>query len=287
MELPRSSSGEYLQLMRHGCTTMVFVCVASVSSGAAADETAECVHAYEQAQVLQKASKLLDARMQMLKCAHVRCPDIVRGDCVQWLNAVDAQIPSIVLGAVGPDGHDVIAVQVWVDGRKALDGLDGRALPMDPGPHHFRFVVHGAEPVELQVLVREGEMRRPLIVRFQPAKEVAAPQRPVPVASWLLWGAGGVGVGAFAILGLQGRSELDHLSETCKPNCSKADEDAAWRKLAAADVCGAVGLVALGAGTWIYVARPTRSPAAASLPQTLLSFRGLPGGGWLGARLAF
>lgn len=273
--------------MRLVCATAALVCFAFAGFDAVADETSECVQAYEQAQVLQKASKLIEARAQMLTCAHVRCPEIVRNDCVQWLNALDAHLPSIVLGALGPDGHDAIAVQVWIDGRKVLDRLDGRALPMNPGPHRLRFVTAGAEPVDLEVLVREGEIRRPLTVRFPMAGAPAGPSRPVPAASYVLWGLGVVGLASFAALGLKGRAELDHMSETCKPNCPKDDEDAAWRKLAAADISGAIGLVALAAGTWIYFARPVKQTTGSTPSTTAVSLHGLPGGAWFGARVAF
>ncbi len=273
--------------MRWAGATAALMCLVSCGGSAAADETLRCVQAYEQAQVLQKASKLIEAREQMLSCAHARCPEIVRNDCVQWLDALDTHLPSIVLGAIGPDGHDAIAVQVWIDGRRMLDRLDGRALPTNPGPHQLRFVTAGAGPVDLEVLVRDGEVRRPLTVRFAMAGTPEGPSQPVPAASYVLWGLGVAGLASFATLGLKGRAELDNMAETCKPNCSQANEDAAWRKLAAADISGAIGLVSLAAGTWIYLARPSKRTAGSTPTTPSVSLQGLAGGGCLGARFVF
>lgn len=270
-----------------GVIAALVLAAVSTARPADADQVAACVRAYDQSQVLMRASKLLDARDMLLLCSDASCPEVVRTDCIQWAASVEQALPSVVLGATGPDGVDAISVRVWLDGREVAQSLDGRALPLDPGPHRFRFEIDGADPVERPLLVREGEKRRPVTVRFV-ARQTEAHERPVPALSYAAWAVGGLGFAGFAVLGIKGRTELEHLSDTCKPNCSKADEDAAWNKLIAADACGAIGLVATVIGTWLYVTRPER-PASqqASFSSAALGVRSLPGGAMVGARIGF
>ncbi|HXN32302.1 MAG TPA: hypothetical protein VN894_10590, partial [Polyangiaceae bacterium] len=61
-------------------------------------------------------------------------------------------------------GHDLGAVHVTMDGETLLEKLDGSATAVDPGEHHFAFEAEGFRKSESTLLVREGEMDRPVRV---------------------------------------------------------------------------------------------------------------------------
>src|SRR4051794_33678226 len=71
----------------------------SVAAGDAKAETKACLAASDQAQQLKDERKLVKAREQALACSKDSCPGPVRKDCLQWLQTIDASLPSIVINA--------------------------------------------------------------------------------------------------------------------------------------------------------------------------------------------
>jgi hypothetical protein len=94
----------------------------------------------------------------------------------------------------------------------------------------------------------------------------APPTRPIPVAAFVTGAASVVSLTAFAVLALKGQSELRDLRATCKPDCSPSDVNAARTKLLVGDISLGVGLVALGATTWLVL---TRAPSNRQSHTTL------------------
>ena len=70
-----------------------------VGPAAAADAPTkqQCVVANESAQDLQRAGKLIEARLRLMTCADDACPGAVRADCAEQLQAVAKALPTIVL----------------------------------------------------------------------------------------------------------------------------------------------------------------------------------------------
>jgi hypothetical protein len=256
-----------------------------------ADDTQQCVDGYVEAQKLQRAAKLLAARDRLIVCADAKCPDAVRSDCLQWMAWNEAAIPSILLQPLLPEGASLASLRIEVDGQSVTTPAPGYPLPLDPGAHRLRFTLPGAEPSEQQIRLRPGEKARPVTIQLRVAEAVEPPSEgpsAESVAAYTLWGLGGAGLIAFAILGSVGNSEIDDLSESCAPDCTDAEVDQAWNKLIAADVSGVVGLVSLALGMVVYFTQPDE-PATESAQRLLPRFasRPLAGGALLEATVAF
>lgn len=148
----------------------------------------QCIDANTQAQSLRRDGKFASARDKLQLCGDPKCPAIIRDDCTQRLDELDRAQPTIVFDAKDGDGHDLVAVQVTVDGQPLAARLEGRALRVDPGAHAFVFTVAGQPPVSQTFVIREGEKERHETIVIgaptAPAAPVAAPPASaVPVAA--------------------------------------------------------------------------------------------------------
>jgi len=259
----------------------------------AQDAKAACRDAYEQAQILRREGKPHAAKAQLVACARAECSDAVRADCVKWLDEVERSVPTIVLEAHTESG-DPQAVRVTMDGTILAERIDGRPLEVEPGPHAFRFELAGRTPVDVNVVVYEGQKDRAVAARWAPPEPppgvpVPAPpsplsppgppappipleptgelQRPVPPGAWIAGGVAGAGLAAFATLAAVGTAKKNELDTTCSPLCTPSDLAPARTAFAAADVSLAVGLVAAGVATTLVLTRPARpvSPLRAAV----------------------
>jgi hypothetical protein len=232
----------------------------------AADPVAACMAAAVDGQTARDAGHLLRAREQLASCLDVACPAVVRKDCAQFLDEVEAKLPSIVVRVRDAEGRDIAASRVRIDDRDVALALAGRSVALDPGPHAI-VVDAGAHTLRSDVLLREGERGR--IV------DLALPPRPTPSArpSTLVWVLGGVGVAGlatFAVAGLTGVKQWNDLESQCKPNCESSRVDEVNARFAVADVSLAIAIAALGTATVLYLAAPAgRAAPHASLPTTV------------------
>jgi hypothetical protein len=256
---------------------LVAVLVA-ITSDARADEGAKkaCVGAHIEGQRLRDTGKLKAARQQFLACAVESCPAPLRKDCLQWLEETDAAMPTLLIRAQS-DGRDTADVSVLVDGESAVARLTGMPLPVDPGEHVLRFVLPDGRSKEERVVLNAGEKSRRVTVDFSsgapapsepPSEKVGskttAPMRtPAPIGAYVLGGVGIVAMGSFAFFGLKALSQGNDLKASCAPACSEDDSSAVHRNALIADVSLVVGIVALGAATWILLTH--RGPSSALL----------------------
>jgi hypothetical protein len=120
----------------------------------------QCVSSSEQGQDLRRTGKLTAARAQFAACLATSCPGPVREDCAQRIAEVDAAMPAIVFEAKDESGNDLAQVRVSVDGRPLVERLDGTALPLDPGEHHFVFAAQGKQELERTYVLRERDKAR-------------------------------------------------------------------------------------------------------------------------------
>ncbi|MBN2196499.1 MAG: hypothetical protein JW751_27050 [Polyangiaceae bacterium] len=254
------------------------------------DETvAACVNAAETAQREQSAHRLRSARSLLLACAQTTCPAIVRNDCATWLSEVDRLMPSVVVQARDANGNELLDVRVIVDGELVTSHLDGLAVDVDPGRQLFRFEAAGTLPLEQQILIREGEKGRSLVVSLAPAPPLPPPPREparrAPPLTHVFGGLAIAGTAGLTYFGLRGRADAANLWDDCgkTKSCSRSEVAPVRRELAAADVSLGVGLLSLGAAIFFYLRdQPSRSHQGVK-PDLLLA----PGAARFGVQAAF
>src|SRR5579863_8511710 len=238
---------------------------------AAAPSKAECLTASEAWIKLRKDGKLRAAREQLLVCAASACPSEVRQECSRRASEVSAVIPTLVLVAKSPDGTDLSAVQVSMDGQPLLDRLDGRAVAIDPGEHVFRLQAAGSLPVEKIFVLREGDHDRHETVVVGSAATVPAPTPSPPSAApaaatseppieggsrWstpktLALVAGGVALGGIAVgtvFGLQASSKWSQAKTDCRGGCDATVNPQALVERTDALSAATVSTIAFGVG---------------------------------------
>jgi hypothetical protein len=238
---------------------------------AQADPQDQCVNATVEGQRLQRAGKLVDARARFLTCARAECPADIVERCEHWAQNVADALPSLVVIPRDDEGKDLTATMVRIDGVP-IDATGttgaGRAIDLDPGPHHIVVERPGSSPVELDVVLHEAEKNRSVLATFpSPHRETARPlatvtERPIPRSVWI---AGGVSVAAYGVFGISAiLGATDRTSSHCDTGCPTTDKDRVDTKLFVADMGLAVGTIALGVAAYLYFTRPSvqRHPMA-------------------------
>lgn len=240
------------------------------SSSARADTVEACARAAESSQDLRDNDHLVEAREQLQSCARDACPDVIRDDCRTWLVEVERLVPSIVLLANDREGQPVRNVLLRVDGDLAYHALDGKPVDLDPGVHALEFASDGFEPLTMQVVIRTGEKNRQVSVVLE--RKTAAPagvstspaSASTSALSYVLYGVGALALGTGAYLGLDARSDVSEMRDACAPTCSSSDVDQARRQLLFADIALGVGVISVGAATWLLFDRDDAEAVAIS-----------------------
>jgi hypothetical protein len=230
-----------------------------------AKEKDECASAAERAQSDRQAGHLRAAHDELLRCARASCPATVRVDCAEWLDQVTAAQPTVVLRARGPARDDLVDVSVDIDGQRAATRLDGTAMPLDPGEHVLRFSAPGLPPVQMKVLVAEGDKARSIVAELGGSRAAAEPEAtPAPrktaspsVLPWIGFGAAAAGFGAFAALEIVAHSELSTLQGSCGLThaCKESQVSPVRTKFDLAGVALGVGLTGAAVGVLSLVLR--------------------------------
>jgi hypothetical protein len=199
---------------------------------------AKCTTSYEKAQILRKKEDFLGSREELLLCGAPNCPALIQNDCVVWLPTLEDSIPLVVFEAK-VNGESVFDVTVIEGDKTLLTHLDGKPVEVNPGPHLFTFLRAGSATLQEKAIVRRGEKSRmvvaswtvstsvPVSVREIPGAATGsaaaeAKSRPIPPLFYVLTGAGVLGLGTFAVLGLSTQSDQNNLASTCAPLCSDA-----------------------------------------------------------------
>lgn len=252
--------------MRARIAAAIFGITVLASGRATAEDPgkARCADAYESTQKLERAGKLTEALAEVAICAHPACPELLRADCMQWLSPLRARQSSVVVEAHDASGAEVFLVKVFVDGVAVQAQLDGRAFFVNPGHHTLRFEGQGGEREEREVVVREGEQGRRIVVTLTPprgAGPLPAPLAPaersassspgIPTLSYVLGGVGLAALGSFTYFGLSGSSLEATLDRECSPRCASARVDAVQTQYIVADVSLGVGIISLGVAAWL------------------------------------
>jgi hypothetical protein len=235
-------------------------------------DAAACVQAHAAGQREVLAGRLLQASKVFAACASTRdCPDPVREECVEFHASVERNIPTVIFSVSGEDGRDITNVRVHSADQLLADSLTGRAIAIDPGNHHFKFVLPSGETLESEILVREGEKNRivtaPLRARASArsarrtesasARETsgAREDRSLPAGFWVATGFGAAALlsaGVFGWLGHRQESKIDDCSPSC--GASRRDDfDEMRRDYFVADISLGVAAVSAGVATWLFV----------------------------------
>jgi hypothetical protein len=242
----------------------------------------QCIDANTRAQDLRRAEKLIEAREALRLCAAVSCPKVVREDCTNRLDDLDAILPSITFEAKDGAGRDLSAVTVTIDDKPFVDRLDGSAVELDPGEHTFNFEAAGLPPTALKLVIHEADRGRresvtigPPPARPEARQEEQRALRPPPTAQAkprlgtqriVALTAGGVGVGGVvlgSIFGAIAMSKKSDAQKACPNACADQNGVNAWSSAKSAGnvstvafIVGGVGLAG-GAVLW-FTAKPEK-----------------------------
>jgi len=225
---------------------------------------ARCVYFHMDAQRQRRAKKLVEAKASMRECAMAECPTMVQQDCLQWIQSIDEQTPSVVF-SIEADGKPITTAKVVVDDQE-VDASTGTAVPMNPGPHNYVATNPPFEPQSGSINVLEGQRYRVFNIRFETPKAAAPVMspvmktetvRPIPMSTWVLLGVGVAGAGAFAAMGLTGQSQEADLKKVCSPNCTDHDVKSMKSLYLGADIAAGVGAAALVAAGVVFLSRPS------------------------------
>jgi hypothetical protein len=231
-----------------------------------AEDVQACIDAFSRGQELRRKGELRASRDRLLACAKPQCPQPIGEKCVQWVGELGQAIPTVVVVARDAKKRDVTDVRVIVDGKMVQKRLDGRALELDPGAHHFRFERKGMRPIERRLLIVERQKGRRIDVALVPPPRRPPPpeqevERTISPAAWVGIGVGALGLIAGAVTGGVAAQRLDELEERCTVEwqgqhyCLESDQSALDEGRTLADVSTvsfvvggaalAVGIVAL------------------------------------------
>jgi hypothetical protein len=241
---------------------------ASHAPAAPSAEKAACIAAFDQAQRDSAASKLLSSQKELLQCSRPACGNALMGECTQMYTEIERALPSVVLSAHDEAlDIDLTAVQVTLDGRPFARSLDGRPLPLDPGEYVFTFTAPGYPPITRSAVIGTGDKYRLINVVFPasdaslapvtrstgatPSATARAPERGVPVMTYVLGGVGVAGVGTFGALRIIANGDFDALKKGCAPTCPASDVASVRQKYVLSNAALGVGAGALlGAVLW-------------------------------------
>lgn len=257
----------------------------------------ECAAAYVEAQKLKADGAFKKAKEQLIVCAKDECLAAVKKDCVAWLDEVNSSMPSIVIEAKGPDGKETFDVKVSIDGELVAEKLDVKAIDVDPGTHKLTLEYAGEDPVEQELILRQGQKNKVIEVSFgkkktQGAAPVSEPEpEPVPedeppkmgkppTLSYVLGGVGLLALGGTAYFWLGAQSEESDLdSSKCEPSCSQSDVDSIKQKRLFGDIALGVGLACIGTAAYLWLAPGSKARAKEA---AALDLRVGPSGAWAG-----
>jgi hypothetical protein len=242
----------------------------SVFARAAEPDKEACVAAYSSSQRLAHDGKLHQAKGALLVCARDPCPAVLQRDCAVWLTEIDKRMPTVVVSARATDGTPVVDAQVRFDDEPAVNNLDGRAVEVDPGEHAARLLRRGMPEISMRWVAHEGEKSqrlefvvpsaeavKPLAVPARaPAEAAPTARRAAPVwPIYLSFGVAAAATGSFSYFALSGDAQQRNTLDACRGHCAQGDVDDVHRNYLFADISLAVGLVALGAATYLLVTR--------------------------------
>jgi hypothetical protein len=259
-----------------------------LDAGDARADTKACVAAHASAQRETKTGHLREAARLYTSCgSDLACPEQLRSECGELLDGVRRIIPSVIFSVIDKTGADTTTVKIYSGDTLISDGIDGRAVELDPGKYQLRFVLQDGSTLTSDVVVREGEKNRLVQVKAEPelkpepapiappATMAPAPPPPAvaksspPLAAWVATGVAVVGLGTFgtfALLGSNDKSKLDDCAPSC-PESERSRRDDLKTKFLVADIGLGVGAASAVLATILFVGSGSREEPAAARRQ--------------------
>ncbi len=244
----------------------------------AAPPKKQCIAAAESGQQLRSGGHLIEARKALAACTASICPAVVRRDCGRWIEEIDAAQPSITVKLEEAAGDEAADGRVLVDSEPLLRAAGGRSTPLDPGAHKLVWVRETGGNVEREVVIREGERNRLIVLRValasKPAADPIEPPPPPPRARGPLpYVVGGVGLalaGAGGIFWGIGVNDRSTLSTSCAAAhaCSQHDIDASRTKLIVGDVLMAASVLAVAGAIFLFVTHDGSRTVLSGIPAS-------------------
>jgi hypothetical protein len=241
---------------------------------------------FSNAAALRGEGHLRAARATLQRCVDAsECSTEVRRRCAAELQALATEMPSIVIHVHDGRGNDLVDVSVTLDGEPLVTRLDGLAIPVDPGEHQFVFQRGSEPPISRTERVEPTDKFRPIELALpdpnapeEPKLEYVPREGPARmIAGVSLIGVGVAGVGAFALLGSSARSrERELQGRNCKPECAQGFVDSVSTRYTLSNISLAVGVVSLGAATWVLLSGPSvpKDPAPSAQVDVVAGPRG-------------
>jgi hypothetical protein len=259
--------------------------VLSGAAARAAEPTKDqCIDANERAQGMRKSEKLHAAEQTLLICVSASCPGPVRDDCAQRLTELRSVIPTVVFVVKDDADQDLSDVTVTMDDQPLASKLDGTAIAIDPGQHHFVIEAAGKQREERSLVIREGEKDRHERIVLVTAAVAAAPvvptapvaEPPPPpepeapakdgktqrIAGLVVGGVGAAGLVVGGIFGIVSKSTYNHALTECTngaSDCSPtgvSDGKSAHSQAAVSTVAFIAGGALLAGGVLLYFTAP-------------------------------
>ena len=269
-----------------GLAALVLVTMGAPEPTALADDdpVMQCVSASNKGLDLRKQGKLSEARQVLSSCAVPSCGAEISAVCQRRITDINAVMPSIIFLPKDGAGKDMLDVKMTVDAQGPGVVLDGRPVPLDPGPHSFKFEVRGSAPVTRSFIVAEGAKDRLEIVEMappdakrHPAVVVTPPDVSAPsgdgqkTAGYWIVGGGVAGLAAGTIFGLMAASSQSTQKSDCPSQniCPNYDKAVAAHNDAAtfgtvSNIAFAVGGVAVATGMVLVLTAPASKSIAGS-----------------------
>jgi hypothetical protein len=264
-----------------------FALVLVANTALAERDPAECIAAHASAQELSDSGRLSEARRKFESCATSDCPKLVQKDCKVLGRAVEEAIPTLNLTVLEHHGQALAAFSVEVDGTALPPEASHRPIAVDPGNHRIRVLVSGRQAADVVIPVRKEEKNQSAVIQLTEPDTAASKAR---TAGYVLAGVGAAGLlsfGIFGILGYQDQHELKEKSGQPGVGNDYGLADSMRQKYLIADVSLGIGLVSLGAATYLLLTTRDSAEHAPTGAKASLDFHGLPGGGSLIVRGEF
>lgn len=263
------------------CRVLGLGCVLAIttSAGVAMGDPTSCIQAHGNAQELQSAGRLLEARKLFESCAARECPQMIQKDCKVMGKAVGLAIPTLIIAAVNQEGLALKNFRIELDGIAVQPDGAIEPIPVDPGIHHLTLLTPGRPATKSKIVVHAEDGNQRVTVQL-----VAPPESDTKFrdTGYLFAGVGAAALASFAGFGISGYLDQRELESHARQLADRDDlrlVDRMRRKYVIADVSLGIGLVSLGAATYLLYVTQGSSNNTATRAKTAIFLRGSAEGG--------
>jgi len=262
-------------LLRIGCL-LVF----ATAPASAERDPAECIQTHANAQEQADKGRLFEARRLFESCATNDCPKLIQADCKTLGKAVEKSTPTLNLTVLDHNGGTPAELRIEVDGVLLPTDASKQPIALDPGERRFKLSAPGYPDADVTILVKQKEKNQTAVVRFAAPDPIASKVR---TAGYVFAGISAVGILSFTGFAISGYADQHRLESSA----SRIDDsnlrlaDRMHHKYAISDMSLGIGLVSLGAATFLLYVTRNSPESATPMAKTAVYFRGSADGGGL------